>query len=175
MLGQRESGSIDPTTLSHETAARLLGKQANRIPLRYGNSFFATLTRIFRRDSPIADVNIPDLLYRLRGVEITLPPLRQRCDFLQIIHTLLASLGTECSISDDAIHVVRQYPWPGNFRELKNFLLPMILVANSSVLLPSDVSRVFNLSLAGIFLPLLGYRINAKREIYIAALAWPEA
>jgi transcriptional regulator of acetoin/glycerol metabolism len=34
-----------------------------------------------------------DLLYRLRGVEVTLPPSGQRCDFLQIVHALLAALG----------------------------------------------------------------------------------
>ncbi len=41
---------------------------------------------------------------------------------------------------------MRQHNWPGNFRELKNFILRMILVANSSVLLPSDVARVFDLT-----------------------------
>jgi transcriptional regulator of acetoin/glycerol metabolism len=87
-----------------------------------------------------------DLLYRLRGVEVSLPPLRQRSDFLQVVHALLALLETDCSISDDAIQRMRQHTWPGNFRELKNFLLRMILVANSPVLLPGDVSRVFNLT-----------------------------
>ena len=88
----------------------------------------------------------PDLLYRLRGVEITLPPLRQRSDFLQVVHSLLALHGTDCPISDETIHAMRQHNWPGNFRELKNFTLRMILVANSSVLLPSDVARVFDLT-----------------------------
>ena len=88
----------------------------------------------------------PDLLYRLRGVEITLPPLRQRSDFPQVVHSLLALHGTDCPISDETIHAMRQHDWPGNFRELKNFILRMILVANSSVLLPSDVARVFDLT-----------------------------
>jgi len=88
----------------------------------------------------------PDLLYRLRGLEITLPPLRQRSDFLQAVHSLLALHGTDCPISDETIDAMRQHNWPGNFRELKNFILRMILVANSSVLLPSDVARVFDLT-----------------------------
>jgi sigma-54 dependent transcriptional regulator, acetoin dehydrogenase operon transcriptional activator AcoR len=87
-----------------------------------------------------------DLLYRLRGVEVTLPPLRERSDFPEVVHALLAEHTADCSISDDAIRTMREHSWPGNFRELKNFLLRMILVANSSVLLPNDVSRVFNLT-----------------------------
>jgi len=88
----------------------------------------------------------PDLLYRLRGVQITLPPLRQRSDFPQVVHSLLALHGTDCPISDETIHAMRQHNWPGNFRELKNFILRLILVANSSILLPSDVARVFDLT-----------------------------
>jgi len=86
-----------------------------------------------------------DLLYRLRGVEVTLPPLRERADFAEIVQALLAEHGPAWVISDDAIEQLRQYRWPGNFRELKNTLLRMILVASSSVLLRHDVSRVLNL------------------------------
>ncbi len=86
-----------------------------------------------------------DLLYRLRGVELTLPPLRERSDFAEIVQALLAEHGPAWVISDDAIEQLRQHCWPGNFRELKNTLLRMILVASSSVLLPHDVSRVLNL------------------------------
>jgi transcriptional regulator of acetoin/glycerol metabolism len=70
-----------------------------------------------------------DLLYRLRGVEVTLPPLRERSDFPEVVHALLAEHTADCSISDDAIRTMREHSWPGNFRELKNFLLRMILVA----------------------------------------------
>ena len=86
-----------------------------------------------------------DLLYRLRGVEVTLPPLRERSDFAEIVQALLAELGPAWAISDDAIELIRQRRWPGNFRELKNALLRMVLVASSSVLLPCDVSRVLSL------------------------------
>jgi sigma-54 dependent transcriptional regulator, acetoin dehydrogenase operon transcriptional activator AcoR len=86
-----------------------------------------------------------DLLYRLRGVEVTLPPLRERSDFAEIVQALLAELGPAWAISDDAIELIRQRRWPGNFRELKNALLRMVLVASSSVLLPCNVSRVLSL------------------------------
>src|SRR6202008_4572294 len=85
------------------------------------------------------------LLYRLRGVEVTLPPLRERSDFAEIVPALLAELGPAWAISDDAIELIRQRRWPGNFRELKNALLRMVLVASSSVLLPHDVYRVLSL------------------------------
>jgi transcriptional regulator with PAS, ATPase and Fis domain len=110
----------------------------------------------------------PDLLYRLRGVEITLPPLRQRSDFLQAVHSLLAPHGTDCPISDETIDAMRQHNWPGNFRELKNFILRMILVANSSVLLPSDVARVFDLTNVPLKPVMAGLPLGGGKAVILA-------
>jgi transcriptional regulator of acetoin/glycerol metabolism len=83
-----------------------------------------------------------DLLYRIRGIEVSLPPLRQRIDFVQIVRTLLHALAPNCSISDEAIAVLRQHRWPGNFRELKYSLVRMLIAAKSSLLLPSHAISV---------------------------------
>jgi transcriptional regulator of acetoin/glycerol metabolism len=80
-----------------------------------------------------------DLLYRIRGVEVALPPLRERSDFPIIVRTLLETLAPECAISAEALELLRQQRWPGNFRELKHSLIRMLIVANSSLLLPSHV------------------------------------
>lgn len=85
-----------------------------------------------------------DLLYRLRGVEVTLPPLRSRSDFPQAVQSLLNALEPSCTISDDALRVLQQYRWPGNFRELKNLLLRMVIMANSTALLPLHVYSALN-------------------------------
>ncbi|QJB55445.1 sigma-54 dependent transcriptional regulator [Pseudodesulfovibrio sp. zrk46] len=67
-----------------------------------------------------------DLLYRLRGVTVTLPPLRDRLEDLELLarHYFEAAckeLGVACKeISDEFWATLHAYPWPGNVRELKH-------------------------------------------------------
>jgi transcriptional regulator of acetoin/glycerol metabolism len=77
-----------------------------------------------------------DLLYPIRGVEVTLPPLRERSDFPLIARTLLKGLAPECKLSGEAIEILQRQQWLGNFRELKHFLVKTLIVANSTDLLP---------------------------------------
>ncbi len=90
-----------------------------------------------------------DLLYRIRGVEVTLPPLHERCDFPLIARTLLKTLAPECVLSEEAIGLLKQQRWPGNFRELKHSLVRMLIVANSSRLLPSHILSVLGAMATG--------------------------
>jgi transcriptional regulator of acetoin/glycerol metabolism len=83
-----------------------------------------------------------DLLYRIQGVEVTLPPLRERSDFALIARTLLQALAPRCTLSEEAIELLRQQTWPGNFRELKHSLVRILIAANSSRLLPAHVLAV---------------------------------
>jgi len=69
-----------------------------------------------------------DLLYRINVVNLLIPPLRSRGRDLEIlIESCLAKLSTRyagrnLSITNDALEVMRSYPWPGNIRELENVL-----------------------------------------------------
>ncbi len=66
----------------------------------------------------------PDLFYRLRGLEIHLPPLRERGDDILLLatHFLQVIAGKERStpkhIMPDAAEVLNRYTWGGNVREL---------------------------------------------------------
>ncbi len=65
----------------------------------------------------------PDLYYRLNGLQIRLPPLRQRSDIERIIKKLHNKHKTHeqrlcCSLLARLCH----YRWPGNLRELDNFM-----------------------------------------------------
>ncbi len=66
----------------------------------------------------------PDLFYRLRGLEIMLPPLRDRVGDVPLLaeHFLLRCAAAEenepKNFSPDALEVLERYPWPGNVREL---------------------------------------------------------
>lgn len=69
-----------------------------------------------------------DLYYRLKVVDIVLPPLREREEDLDIlVHMFIgrfsARLRKEITgISDQALQVLRDHDWPGNVRELEHVL-----------------------------------------------------
>jgi len=64
-----------------------------------------------------------DLYYRLAGVEVQLPPLRERSDKAELIHTLLACEGgPDASLSPEAERALMAYAWPGNIRQLRHVL-----------------------------------------------------
>jgi two-component system, NtrC family, response regulator AtoC len=70
-----------------------------------------------------------DLFYRLNVAPLHLPPLRERSpeDLLALIHGLLHQLGSEIpgssrELSDEALHLLLGYAWPGNVREMRNVL-----------------------------------------------------
>lgn len=67
-----------------------------------------------------------DLLYRLQGLSIMLPPLRERRDDVRpMVLTFLAQYGApsrRLSITKDALLALERYAWPGNIRELKHLM-----------------------------------------------------
>ncbi|NVK39781.1 MAG: sigma-54-dependent Fis family transcriptional regulator [Oceanospirillaceae bacterium] len=65
-----------------------------------------------------------DLYYRVGGVRIALPPLRERQDRLGLIDSILTQLadGRELALEDQARRVLGDYHWPGNIRQLRNVL-----------------------------------------------------
>jgi len=68
-----------------------------------------------------------DLYYRLAITEIFLPRLADRSDFATLAETLLAQIAPEMRISDAAMARLQSHDWPGNIRELRNFLLRLSL------------------------------------------------
>jgi len=65
-----------------------------------------------------------DLYFRLNGITIILPPLREREDKALLIRNVLAagSGNSDIKISAEAFEVLWKYSWPGNIRELHNAL-----------------------------------------------------
>ena len=63
-----------------------------------------------------------DLLYRINAVEVVLPPLRERTDFNLIVKTILETLDKPPQLEMEALELLESYHWPGNIRELRNFL-----------------------------------------------------
>jgi len=81
-----------------------------------------------------------DLFYRLRVVEITLPPLRERAgDIPILVEGLLAKINRDLGkdvryVTPAALARLVAYAWPGNVRELENMLTRAVVLAKSDVL-----------------------------------------
>jgi DNA-binding NtrC family response regulator len=86
-----------------------------------------------------------DLYYRLRVVEIMLPPLRERLDDLPVLaEHLLERAGLTLHVappvlSREALHVMTRHSWPGNVRELENCLTRAIVLATGDVIRPEHL------------------------------------
>lgn len=89
-----------------------------------------------------------DLFYRLNGVTLSLPPLRDRTDKEALIRELLqvegqalyARSGMACA---QALVALQTYPWPGNIRQLKNTLRAALALSGGEPIemehLPADI------------------------------------
>ena len=81
-----------------------------------------------------------DLYFRLKVVEIHVPPLRERADDIELVASALLGRIREATqrdlrrISDDAVARLRTYEWPGNVRELENALMRAAIVARGTVI-----------------------------------------
>lgn len=63
-----------------------------------------------------------DLLYRLQGVAVRVPALRQRSDFAACARHALAQVAPLAHLDPAAIDLLQRHPWPGNWRELQSVL-----------------------------------------------------
>lgn len=79
-----------------------------------------------------------DLYYRLNVIPLTLPPLRQRSEDIELLaRHLLEREGAR--ITPGAMAVLRRYPWPGNVRELENVLERAMAIAGKEAIGPEDL------------------------------------
>jgi transcriptional regulator of acetoin/glycerol metabolism len=83
-----------------------------------------------------------DLYYRLQGLTLTMPPLRERGDRRQLIEHLLEREQADCgpvSMTPDLLSALEHYRWPGNIRQLRNVLRTMVALRNTDVLGMADL------------------------------------
>jgi formate hydrogenlyase transcriptional activator len=89
-----------------------------------------------------------DLFYRLNVIPISLPPLRERVQDIPpltefFVAKFAASLNKPIdSIPEEVVEVLKSHDWPGNIRELQNFIERAVLFSPGSVLrLPLDLKQ----------------------------------
>ncbi len=86
-----------------------------------------------------------DLLFRLDGVSLVLPPLRERGVEIERLALLFVTEANRANgrgltgIAPDALALMRRYPWPGNVRELKNAIERAVVIARGDVVTVADL------------------------------------
>lgn len=81
-----------------------------------------------------------DLYYRLKGIFITVPPLKERTDILELADHFIHSLDhSSVSLSDKAKQKILAYHWPGNIRELKSVLIQASFLAVGNEIKADDL------------------------------------
>jgi transcriptional regulator with PAS, ATPase and Fis domain len=78
-----------------------------------------------------------DLFYRLSGVDIRVPTLRERrADILELARYFLERhrVGRSLRLSDEATEAMVTYTWPGNVRELERMIERAVTLAESDVI-----------------------------------------
>lgn len=123
-----------------------------------------------------------DLFYRLKAITITVPSLRDRREDIAILANKFAS---DCAIrnqilfkgfSEGAYKVMSQHRWPGNIRELKNFIESMVILEKGGVIKTEVIYRYLNAESTPTELnPLLPVKLDrnvdqAERELILQQL-----
>jgi DNA-binding NtrC family response regulator len=89
-----------------------------------------------------------DLCSRLSVMHLEVPPLRELPEDIPLLaQHFLRRYATETgkkvdSIAPEALEVMRQYPWPGNIRELKNAIEQAVVVGKGRQIKPGDLPFV---------------------------------
>jgi transcriptional regulator with GAF, ATPase, and Fis domain len=84
-----------------------------------------------------------DLYFRLNGITLMIPPLRQRvgeiAGLARAFVTQVAERGKEPAISSEAMRLLERYSWPGNIRELRNVIERAVLLCADGAIRPEHL------------------------------------
>jgi DNA-binding NtrC family response regulator len=127
------------TALESKNITRVGGTKSKKIDVRLISATNARLGQM------VAEGTFrQDLLYRVNTVEVHIPPLRERGeDVLLLADFFLAKFAKKYGkqirgIGREAKMMLMKYDWPGNVRELQHAVERAVIMADSSVLKPSN-------------------------------------
>ncbi|HEX5136801.1 MAG TPA: sigma 54-interacting transcriptional regulator, partial [Planctomycetota bacterium] len=86
-----------------------------------------------------------DLYYRLAGLLLRVPPLRERLEDIEPLSYSFVEEAArregraEIKLTNDAIAKLESFPWPGNVRELRNVILRAVVSAEGKKIGPEDI------------------------------------
>jgi transcriptional regulator with PAS, ATPase and Fis domain len=135
-----------------ETQAKLLRIIEERSVMRLGsrtprpiNVRFVCATNRDLEQSVHEECFRADLFYRINGITLRIPPLRERrADIEPLARSLLQALSRQLDraapeISPDAMELLLAHHWPGNVRELRNVLERCVVLCHSGTIRKQDL------------------------------------
>jgi DNA-binding NtrC family response regulator len=142
-----EIGDISPKlqadllrVLQEKSFYRLGGNQEVQVDVRVIAATHVDL------EAAVRDGNFrSDLFYRLKVIELRIPPLRERREDIPLlarhfVYKVSREIGKDVSdISEGGLRVLLDYDWPGNVRELENAIERAIVTSRSRVLTEGDL------------------------------------
>jgi DNA-binding NtrC family response regulator len=135
------------------TQAKLLRVLEERLVTRLGSTrarpvdvrFIAATNRDLDADSRQGRFR-SDLYYRLNGLALVIPPLRERPLEIEALATSFLSAACRdlerrapLTFSSAALELLRRHPWPGNVRELRNAVERAVVMCAESSILPEHL------------------------------------
>jgi len=87
-----------------------------------------------------------DLFYRINGMTIALPPLRERKeDIPLLVHSIIQKIARDFKlkvgeVNEDAFRVMMNYSWPGNIRQLESVIRNAMLFSKGKTITPEVLS-----------------------------------
>ncbi|MCD6578146.1 sigma-54-dependent Fis family transcriptional regulator [bacterium] len=118
--------------LQFKTFSPLGGNEEKRVNVR----FITATNKDLKKELHMENFR-QDLFYRINEIPVFLPPLRERKkDILKLLHYFKRTFYNEnlFSFSRDAEETLIQYDFPGNIRELKNFIKRLIAISNAKTI-----------------------------------------
>ena len=98
-----------------------------------------------------------DLYYRLNTISINLPALRDRGDDINLLFRKFAADFADqyntppIRLTDDALHVLQNYNWPGNIRQLRNFVAQLSVIETERMVTSEKLqAQLPNIATSGI-------------------------
>ncbi|MGE3768011.1 MAG: sigma 54-interacting transcriptional regulator, partial [Kofleriaceae bacterium] len=131
-----------------QVQAKLLRVLEERVVRRVGSSTGKTLDVRFicaTNRSLVDEVELGrfrrDLYYRINGVSITIPPLRERTNEIKHLARAFSvrARSVPLVLGPDAIAALEQHSWPGNIRELRNTIERAVMIASGGAVRASHL------------------------------------
>jgi Nif-specific regulatory protein len=121
-----------------------------------------------------------DLYYRLNGVSLEMPPLRDRREDIMLLANYFADkYGAKCNrklqgFSAEARACLTAYDWPGNVRELENAIERAVVLGTTDLILPEDLPEtLLERETAAPAQSRIGYHeavVQTKKQIILRAI-----
>ena len=155
MFERANNGTIfldEISEIPHSTQIRLLRVLEEREIMRVGGSDVIPVdVRVIAATNRDLEAQVEkgsfrrDLYYRIKVLEIFVPPLRKRPEDIPILIDHLArayakgNKGPARRFSSDAKDMLSRLRWPGNVRELRNFVESCLALTSSHIIGPGDI------------------------------------